>query len=130
MSSETTTKYKKIYIILLIISWVLVLGPLIGYFVYAMIVAGTVEKAALVTTLFIAVILTAASILMKFHVRSTLFIMILGIYIAIQKITILLIIISICTILDEFLITPLAKSYKAKFSINKEIDKRIDHGES
>lgn len=123
-NSETTKKYRMAYWALTVISWTLVFGPLAAYLIYAMIVSGTVQKAGLVTSLFAAIILTGISIILKLHIRSALFIMILGIYLAIREISVLLVIISICTVLDELLITPLQKSFKNKLVINKEIDKR------
>lgn len=123
-NSETTKKYRLAYWILTAISWILVFGPLAAYLIYAMIISGTVQKAGLVTSLFAAIILTGISIILKLHIRSALFIMILGIYLAIREISVLLVIISICTVLDELVITPLQKSFKNRLTINKEIDKR------
>lgn len=123
-NSETTKKYRLVYWILTAISWILVFGPLAAYLIYAMIISGTVQKAGLVTSLFTAIILTGISIILKLHIRSALFIMILGIYLAIREISVLLVIISICTVLDELVITPLQKSFKNRLTINKEIDKR------
>lgn len=123
-NSETTKKYRLAYWILTVISWILVFGPLAAYLIYAMIISGTVQKAGLVTSLFAAIILTGISIILKLHIRSALFIMILGIYLAIREISVLLVIISICTVLDELVITPLQKSFKNRLTINKEIDKR------
>lgn len=106
------------------LSWALVFGPLAGYFIYSLIVSGTVAKAGLLSSLFVAIVLTAISAIMKLHLRSALFVLVLGIYIAIDKISVLLIIVSICSVLDELLISPLQKSFKAKLTINKQIDKR------
>lgn len=122
--SEQTKKYRIAFRTLTVISWVLVLGPLVGYLIYAMIVSGTVEKAGLMTSLFVSLVLTAISVILKLHIRSTLFILLLGVYLAIREISVLLIIMSVCTVLDEFLITPLQKVYQNKLRINKEMDKR------
>ena len=124
-SSNETKKYKKLYTILTIISVALVFGPLLGYIVYAYIVSGTVQKITLTSTIMAATVLTVISILFKKNIRSSIFILILGIYVAISKIQVLIIILSITTMLDEFLITPARKSFKDKFTINREIDKRI-----
>lgn len=124
-NSEQTKKYRIGYWVLTVISWVLVFGPLAGYFIYALIVSGTVQKAGLITSVFVAIVLTIVSIILKLHIRSTIFILILGIYLAIREISILLIIVSVCTVIDEFLITPLQKRFKNRLEINKEIDKRI-----
>lgn len=127
--SSQTKKYRIGYWILTVISWMLVFGPLAGYFIYGLIVSGTIQKAGLLTTLLVAVVLTAVSAIMKLHLRSALFILVLGIYLAIDKISLLLIIISVCSVLDELLISPLQRSFKAKLTINKQIDKREEKRE-
>ena len=38
----------------------------------------------------------------------------------------ILIIMAICTIVDEFIVEPLLKKYKAKWQTNAEIDARLD----
>lgn len=126
--SNITKKYRRGYLILTIISWVLVLGPLVGYVVYGFISGETVKKLSLGITTMAAIGLTGFSVIFKKNIRSTIFIIILGIYIALREITALLIILSACTILDEFLVTPLQKSYRKKMVINAEMDRRIDNG--
>lgn len=122
--SETTKKYQTGYWICTVISWLLVLGPLICYAFYGFCNAEVEQKATLALTVIAAAFLTVLSMLMKFHIRSTMFILLLGIYVCIKNILPLIIIISICTILDEFVVTPLQKMYHNKLIINKEIDKR------
>lgn len=124
-SSNETKKYKKYYIILTLISIALVFGPLIGYIIYGYIVSGTVQKLTLTGTVMAAIVLTVISVLFKKNIRSSIFILILGIYMAISKIQVLIIILSISTMLDEFLITPARKVFRDKYRINKEMDKRI-----
>lgn len=126
--SNITKKYRRGYLILTIISWVLVFGPLAGYVVYGFISGETVKKLSLGITTMAAIGLTGFSVIFKKNIRSTIFIIILGIYIALREITALLIILSACTILDEFLVTPLQKSYREKMVINAEMDRRIDNG--
>lgn len=127
-ASKQTKKYRIGYWVLTVISWALVFGPLAGYFIYGLIVSGTVQKAGLLTTLFVAIVLTVVSAIMKLHLRSALFILVLGIYIAIDKISILLIIVSVCSVLDELVISPLQRSFKEKLGVNKAIDKRLSDG--
>lgn len=124
-SSNITKKYRRAYWITTAISWALVLGPMIGYVIYGLITGKTVQKAALGVSTFAAIGLTGFSVIFKKHIRSTIFILLLGIYLALREITILLIILSACTILDEFIVTPLQKSFRAKMQINAQIDRRI-----
>lgn len=127
--SDVTAGYKKKYYILTIISWAIVFGPLLGYIIYGYIVSNTVQKVTLTTTIMAAIVLTIISILFKKRVRSTVFILILGIYVAISKIQVLIIIMCLTTMLDEFLITPMQRSMREKMTINREMDKRLGTGE-
>lgn len=127
--SDVTAGYKKKYYILTAISWAIVFGPLLGYIIYGYIVSNTIQKVTLSTTIVAAIVLTVISILFKKKVRSTVFILILGIYVAISKIQVLIIIMCFTTMLDEFLVTPLQRSMKEKLTINREMDKRFDPGE-
>lgn len=124
-SSKTTKKYRKAYWITTALSWALVLGPLVGYLIYGFISGQTIQKLSLGITGMAAIALTGFSVIFKKHIRSTIFIILLGIYIALREITILLIILSICTMLDEFIVTPLQKSYREKLVVNKQIDGRM-----
>ena len=123
--SERTEKYRKYYWALTIASWLIVFGPLVGYIIYGYIISNTIQKVTLTTTIMAAVVMTVISILFKKNVRSTIFILILGIYVAISKIQVLIIILCVTTMLDEFLISPAQKACKAKLTINKEIDQRL-----
>lgn len=125
-SSSVTKKYRRAYWITTIISWSLVLGPLIFYLIYGFIKGGTVQKLSIGITTMAAIGLTGFSIVFKKHIRSTFFILLLGIYLALREITILLIILSICTIIDEFLIMPMQRAYREKMTINSQIDRRIN----
>lgn len=51
----------------------------------------------------------------------------IGLYVAVDNIIPLLIMLAVTTIIDEFILTPLARHYKAKYTINKEIDNRMSN---
>lgn len=125
-ASDVTKKYRRAYRILTALSWILTLGPMVGYVIYGFTSGGTISKVSLGLSSMAAVALTGFSVIFKKHIRSTLFILLLGIYFALKEITILLIILSVCTLLDEFLITPLQKKYREKMVINSQIDRRIN----
>ena len=124
--SQRTKKFKILYIIFSIISFLLTLGPVSFYIVKGYINADlTKEKVALTGVILCAIILTAVNVLIKHHVRSTIWLLMLGIYYCVDNIMPLLLMIAIGTILDEFIVSPLKKSFKNKKTINSEIDKRI-----
>lgn len=84
----------------------------------------TVEKLTLGMTFIAAGILTVINVLFKYHIRSTIWILVLGIYFCLDSILPLICMIAVGTILDEFILTPLHKKYKNKAIINREIDRR------
>lgn len=124
--SNITKKYTNLYWLFRSISFLVLIVPLIVYGVKGFIEGDVTEKLTLGMTISIAAILVALNILFKYHIRSTIWIIVLGIYFCIDNIMPLLLCIAIGTILDEFIFTPLYKSYKNKATINKEIDKRVE----
>lgn len=123
--SRETRKYRNLSILFLILSILVLVAPLAYYSIIGFIEGETTEKFTLGTTFVIAAILFVINILFKFHIRSTIWIIVLGIYFCLDNILPLIFMVAVGNILDEFLFTPLHKHYKSKASINKEIDRRI-----
>lgn len=123
--SKETRKYKNLSILFLALSILVLIAPLAYYSIEGFIEGETTEKFTLGLTFVIAAILFVINILFKFHIRSTIWVLVLGIYFCLDNILPLIFMVAIGNILDEFLFTPLHKHYKSKASINKEIDKRI-----
>lgn len=123
--SMITKNCKKRMIICKIISIILSFLPIIIFTIKAF-VEGTPTHRLTMGVLFIfAGVLTAINILNKYSLRSTTWILLLGVYICLKNITPLIVIIAICTIVDEIIVTPLYKNFKGNFKINKEMDKRL-----
>lgn len=122
--SDITKKYKKRYKILTAISIILNLAPIIAYSIYGFIQGSIGEKATLSLSLIICIIFVAINFIFKYHIRSSIWIILIGIQVCLKNITTLLLIIALITILDEFVLTPLAKKSREKYVINNEIDKR------
>ena len=123
--SDVTKSYKIKALIFQCLSILVLAAPIIYYTILGFINGETTEKFTLGITVVIAAIMLAINIIFKYHLRSTLWIVVLGIYICLDNIQALLIMVAVGTILDEFLLTPLHKSYKSKANINREIDKRL-----
>lgn len=126
--TETTQKYKTTYWILFSISILLNFLPLIVYIIkgYASIEVSEARKVTLTMAMMIALILSIYNILAKKHMRSVIWILLLGVYFALQEIELLLLLMAICTIVDEFIVEPLMKKYKLKWKTNCEIDSRLE----
>lgn len=123
--SKETRKYRNLSILFLTLSILVLVAPLAYYSIVGFIEGETTEKFTLGMTFVIAAILFVINILFKFHIRSTIWIIVLGIYFCLDSILPLIFMVAVGNILDEFLFTPLHKHYKSKASINKEIDRRI-----
>lgn len=121
---NNTIKYKRRYMLLNLLSILFLLIPLIVYIILGFI-QGTVGEAFILgCSLVTSIVLVFVNIVFKYHIRSIIWILMIGLYISVNNLIPLLFIIAITTILDEFILQPLIKVYKSKYIINKEIDKR------
>lgn len=121
-----TKKYKRLTVLFGLLSFLITITPIAVYTIigFANGDIHTSKKICLGATLIISLILVILNVLMKYRLRSPLFLMILGIHIALENMLPLLLIVSGGVVIDEFMLTPLKKKYKQKYIINKEIDKR------
>ena len=121
-----TKTYRTRYIVLLILSLLLNIAPLAVYTIKAVFESTVVyQKVALVSTVFIVLIMTAISIVNKITLKSRLWIVLIGLYICLDHIMTPLILIAVSQTLDELIISPLKRSAKTKLIINKQIDARM-----
>lgn len=119
-----TNKYKKIYKLTYMLSILLAITPLIICVILGFKNGSVGSKFTLGICIMLAAILTLVNLLFKYHIRSTIWILLIGIYVSLQKITPLLIVMAVTTIINEFILEPISRAYKQKYIINKEIDKR------
>ena len=82
----------------------------------------TGNKVFLGFTLISALILTLTNLLMKYHLRSPLFIILLGIYVALDNVLTLMIIVSVGIIIYEFILQQIINNLKAKVTVRKELE--------
>lgn len=122
-----TKKYKNDYILCKSLSVLMTLIPLIIYTIKGFCEGTPTSKVTLGVCVTTALILTIINIVFKYHMRSTIWILMIGLYVAVDNIIPLLIMLAVTTIIDEFILTPLARHYKAKYTINKEIDNRMSN---
>ena len=122
--TQKTKNYKKIYISLIFIQCLILILPLIIYTFIGFANGEVVQKLALGCSIFSALILVSINFLFKLSLRSSIWILLLGLYACIENLMPLLLIIAISTLIDELVLTPQIKKYKQKFIINKEIDNR------
>ena len=113
-----TKEYKREKWLLLILSILCNLLPIAIYTIKAFIVAGIGQKATLGVCLTLALLFVLINIITKHRIRSTLWILLIGIYVCLDHIQSLLIIMAITTIIDEFILEPAYKRVKNKYIIN------------
>lgn len=123
--SKVTKKYKMLYRTFHLASILVLITPLTYYLVLAVMNAEVVQKVSLGIMFSMACVLSILNIAFKKHYRSAIWIMLLGIFMCLDKILPLVIMLAVATILDEFILTPLYKKYREKCVINGEIDRRI-----
>lgn len=125
--STMTNKYKKLSILTFLLSTMCSLCPILIYVIKAFVDKDVqaVNKYTLGIMCSVALVITLINIVAKLHLRCIPWILLLGIYLCLKNITTLLVIMAITTIIDELILMPLHKSFKNKYTINKEIDKRL-----
>ena len=123
-----TKKYKIKLNICRLLSFTLTVLPVIIYAIMGFMDGTIGEKVSLGICVILALIFVLINIMFKYHIRSTLWVLLIGIYVCIDNIIPLLIIMAATTIIDEFVLVPLINKYKNKYIINKEIDLRGNNG--
>lgn len=111
-----------------ILDWVCLAAPLIIYVIVALSSGQAVvaQKVAVVSTTMIALMLTAFNVLSQKKLRCPIWIVLIGLYVAIKEYLMpLIIILAITSILDDLIFTPLISYYRTKLISNKAIDERL-----
>lgn len=122
--SNASKHYRDLALTYKALSIIVTLGPMMFYVIKGFIQGETTQKFSMGACAVVAVILVAVNIIMKINLRSPLWILLIGVYICLRKIEVLLIVMAVTTMLDEFWFSPAYKSFKGKYTINREIDKR------
>ena len=123
-----TKKYKIKLNICRLLSFTLTVLPVIIYTIKGFMDGSIGEKVSLGICVILALMFMLINVMFKYHIRSTLWVLLIGIYVCIDNIIPLLIIMAATTIIDEFVLVPLINKYKNKYIINKEIDLRGNNG--
>ena len=123
-----TKKYKTKLNICRLLSFTITVLPVIIYVIKGFMDGSIGEKVSLGICVILALMFMLINVMFKYHIRSTLWVLLIGIYVCIDNIIPLLIIMATTTIIDEFVLVPLINKYKNKYIINKEIDLRGNNG--
>lgn len=124
--SKTTKKFATLAIIFTVLSFLLLVGPTLFYVIAGLTTATlTIQKVALVSTVAVSLLLTMLCAVNKWVFRSKIWLIVLALFFVIDKFLVMILVFGITQILDELVISPLARYFRNKTSINREIDKRM-----
>lgn len=120
-----TKKLRFWLVILTILSILLNVGPVAAYCVIGF-VQGTalIEKVALSMTIFVVAILSVIAWANKLVLRSRLWILLVGLFFVLDTFITPLIILGVCQVVDELLVSPIRHRIKTRYIVNKEMDRR------
>lgn len=124
--SNLTRKYKRKARFYQIASLLLLFVPVGIFIVIAFVNGTTTQKMSLGMGVTLSLIFTMANVIFKLAPRSGVWILIIALCVAVQKIQNVIYVTGTCVILEEVLTSRLEKYYRDKYKINREIDARFD----
>lgn len=110
------------------LDWICLVAPLIVYMIIALVSheAIVVQKVAVVCTAMIAIMLTAFNVMAQKNLRCPIWIILIGLFVAIRDYLLpLIIILAITSVLDDLVFSPIINYYKTKLIANKAMDERL-----
>ena len=113
------------------LDWLFLFFPIGFYAVYALAIdgVGTWGKIAVISCVAIAAVLALFNVIAHKRLRCPVWIVLIGLYLAVQEILLpLIIIMAVATVLDDLVFTPLIEHYRSKLIANKAIDERLEDG--
>ena len=119
-------KYKKRRNLFFILSFIATFGPFMYYGIKAMVEGEPVEKFALSMFSIVAVIIAVVAAMLKVHLRSVIWILLLGVYFCLDNLIGVILVVAICTILDELVFSPVYKRYSKLYSEANTASKIFD----
>lgn len=127
-SSEYTKACRRSLWCLRVIDFILLFLPVIIYVIIALADGGVTSgaKVVVVGSVMVAIILTAFNIIAQKRLRCPIWIILIGLMVAIQKLLLpLIVLLAITSVLDDFVFIPLISYYKTKLVANKAMDERL-----
>ena len=107
---------------------IILFAPVIVYIIIALTKDGVTVpgRVAVVGSVCIALILSLFNIIAQKRLRFPIWIILIGLYVAIKEILLpLIIILAFVTVIDDLILTPLMTYYRTKLISNKAIDERL-----
>lgn len=124
--SNKTREYKRKYRFYQIASLLLLFLPVGIFIVIAFVKGTTTQKMSLGLGVMLSLIFTLANVIFKLAPRSGVWILIIALCVAVQKIQNVIYVTGTCVIIEEVVTSRLEKYYRDKYKINREIDDRFE----
>lgn len=131
-SSKFTKSCRRKLWLLRALDMVCLVAPLLIYVIIALVNqdALVVQKVAVVSTAMIAIMMTAFNVISQKNLRCPIWIILIGLFVAIRDYLMpLIIILAITSVLDDLVFTPLIGYYRTKLISNKAMDERLPEDE-
>lgn len=125
MKSQRTKTLSKRLTIARILKFLLNVGPIVVFTILAFINGAIGTKLTVGLTLAVALILTLVALYHKTVIKSRLWVLLLGIWIALDNILCPLLVIASCQIIDELILDPFVAKQKIHLGASKQIDMRM-----
>jgi hypothetical protein len=124
--NKATVKYKRLKIVCELTSFLLLFGPLMYYLINSLVFGSleTHQTFILFSGTFTCLILSALNVFLNVFNRSRIWVLLITACLVIPKVSTLIIVMGICTIVEELVVKPLHRHFTDKYIINKEIDRR------
>lgn len=116
-------KFKKNFVGFL--SFLCTVGPLIVFLIMGLLEGEGQEKFCLTACAIGSLIIGVIAVMKKIHLRSTTYILMIGLWVALDRLLPFILTVAICTIVDEIILTPLYHRWKEDYHTHKQIDKRL-----
>lgn len=127
-SSNYTKRLRRNLWILRVTDWVLLFVPLIVYVFIALFDGGVTAagRVSVVASVMIAIILTAFNVISQKKLRCPLWIVLIGLYVAVKEWLLpLIILLAVTSVLDDLIFAPLIANVAQKLNASKVIDARM-----
>lgn len=124
--SKLTKKYARLAVIFTILSILLMFGPLAYYTIMGFMGGAlVVQKVALIGSVLTALIATFLCVAMKWTFKSKMWLFVIGLFFVIENFLPMIIIFAVTQVLDELVVSPLARHYRASARSCKNTDKQF-----
>ena len=113
-----TQKYKRLSILYFWLCALCLFGPILFFFIRAFAVGDTAHKLTLGLTFTVALVLAVINIIMKSHLRSVIWVLLIGVFAVLDHYLAIILTFAITTFAEELVFSPLHRYYKNKARIN------------